>query len=196
MAADILLYKANAVPVGLDQAPHLEFTREIVRTFNHRFKTQVLIEPEMKVTRVPKVLGTDGQQKMSKSLNNQIELAATPEETEKRVLTMVTDPARIHRSDPGNPDICNVFALHNMLSTKETVDMVNLECRRAGIGCVEDKHLLAAAINKYLEPFRTRRHELEKDPNFIWDVLRDGEKRARVIAEKTMAKVREVVGLP
>jgi tryptophanyl-tRNA synthetase len=196
MAADILLYKSNVVPVGLDQAPHIEFAREIVRTFNHTYKTQVLIEPEMKVTQFPKVLGTDGHQKMSKSLNNDIELAATPEETDKRVLTMVTDPARIRRTDPGNPDICNVFTFHNMFSPKETIDMVNVECRRAGIGCVEDKHLMAKYLNEYLAPFRARRHDLEKDPNFVWDVLRDGEKRARAIAEKTLEEVRAAVGLP
>jgi tryptophanyl-tRNA synthetase len=196
MAADILLYKTNAVPVGLDQAPHIEFAREIVRSFNHHYKTQVLIEPEMKVTQFPKVLGTDGHQKMSKSLNNHIELAATPEETEKRVLTMVTDPARIRRTDPGNPDICNVFTFHNMFSPKETIDMVNIECRRAGIGCVEDKHLMAKFLNEYLAPFRARRHELEKDPNYVWDVLRDGEKRAKAIAEKTLEEIRAAVGLP
>ncbi|MEN6523281.1 MAG: tryptophan--tRNA ligase, partial [Anaerolineaceae bacterium] len=110
MAADILLYRATVVPVGVDQAPHLEFARELVRSFNYRYGTNVLIEPQMKSTRVPKVLGTDGQQKMSKSLNNHIELAATPEETTKRVMTMVTDPARQRRSDPGNPDVCNVFS--------------------------------------------------------------------------------------
>lgn len=196
MAADILLYKATAVPVGLDQAPHIEFAREMVRTFNHHYKTDILVEPEMKATRFPKVLGTDGHQKMSKSLNNHIEIAATPEETEKRVLTMVTDPARIHRTDPGNPDICNVFTFHTMFSPKETVDMVNIECRRAGIGCVEDKKLMAKFLNEYLASFRARRHELEKDPNYVWDVLKDGEKRARAIAEKTMEEVRAVVGLP
>jgi tryptophanyl-tRNA synthetase len=196
MAADILLYKTNAVPVGLDQAPHIEFAREIVRTFNHHYKTQVLIEPEMKVTQFPKVLGTDGHQKMSKSLNNHIELAATPEETEKRVLTMVTDPARIRRTDPGNPDICNVFTFHNMFSPRETIDRVNVECRRAGIGCVEDKHLMAKFLNETLAPFRARRHELEKNPNYVWDVLREGEKRARAIAEKTLEEVRAAVGLP
>jgi tryptophanyl-tRNA synthetase len=196
MAADILLYKSNAVPVGVDQAPHIEFAREIVRTFNHRFKTQVLIEPEMKATQFPKVLGTDGQQKMSKSLNNHIELATTPEETEKRVLTMVTDPARIHRTDPGNPDICNVFAFHKMFSPKETIDMVNIECRRAGIGCVEDKRLMVKNLNEYLAPFRAKRHELEKNPNYVWDVLSEGEKRARVIAEKAIAEVRAAIGLP
>ncbi len=121
MSADILLYKANAVPVGIDQAPHIEFARETVRSFNYRYNTTVLVEPEMKVTQIPKVIGIDGQQKMSKSLDNHIELAATPEETQKRVMSMVTDPQRKRRTDPGDPDVCNVFALHKIFSSPEEV---------------------------------------------------------------------------
>ena len=116
MAADIALYKTDLVPVGIDQAPHLEFAREAVRSFNYRYNTNVLIEPHMKEAEVPKVLGIDGQEKMSKSLDNQIELAATPEETQARVMMMVTDPARIKRTDPGNPDICNVFTMHKIFT--------------------------------------------------------------------------------
>ena len=132
MTADIVLYKTDIVPVGIDQAPHLEFAREIVRSFNYRYKTKVLIEPQMKNTIYPKILGIDGKEKMSKSLNNHIELAATPEETTKRVKEMVTDPARIKRTDPGNPDVCNVFTMHKIFSPQSDVDMVNVECRRAG----------------------------------------------------------------
>jgi tryptophanyl-tRNA synthetase len=196
MAADILLYKATVVPVGIDQAPHLEFAREVVRTFNHRFKTNVLIEPQMKTTDFPKVLGIDGKEKMSKSLNNHIEIAATPEETKARVMEMVTDPQRIRRTDPGNPDVCNVFSMHKFFSSAEEVAMVNTECRRAGIGCVDCKTLLARNLNAHLAPFRERRAELSRDPNYAMDVLREGAKRARVIAERTMAEVREAVGLP
>ncbi len=196
MAADIVLYKADAVPVGIDQAPHLEFTREAVRSFNYRFNCSVLIEPQMKSTEFPKVIGTDGVQKMSKSLDNHIELADTPEETTRRVMSMVTDPARIRRSDPGNPDICNVFSFHKVFSSPEEVTMVNTECRRAGIGCVDCKKLLAKNLNANLAPFRARRAELEKDPDEVWDVLRDGARRARMIAEKTMEEVRAAVGLP
>ncbi len=196
MAADIVLYKANAVPVGIDQAPHIEFTREVVRSFNYRYNTNVLIEPEMKVTNVPKVLGLDGQQKMSKSLDNHIELAATPEETTRRVMSMVTDPQRQRRTDPGNPDICNVFALHKIFSDAEWVKHVDVECRRAGIGCVDDKRKLAENMNAYLAPFRERRAELDKHPDVIWDILHDGAKRARAIAEKTMEEVRQAIGLP
>lgn len=196
MTADIVLYKAKYVPVGIDQAPHIEFAREIVRSFNHRYGTQVLIEPQMKNTNVPKVLGTDGARKMSKSLDNQIELAATPEETIKRVMTMVTDPQRVRRSDPGNPDICNVFSMHKVFSAAEEVEMVNTECRRAGIGCVECKQLFAKNLNTHLEPFRERRRKLESKPDHIWDVLRDGAQRAREIAAQTMQEVHAAVGLP
>src|SRR3972149_4220371 len=112
MTADIVLYKTDVVPVGIDQASHIEFAREIVRTFNFRTKSQALVEPQLKNTEYPKVLGTDGAQKMSKSLNNHIELAATPEETQARVMTMVTDPQRVKRTDPGRPEVCNVFTLH------------------------------------------------------------------------------------
>lgn len=196
MAADIALYKTDLVPVGIDQAPHLEFTRETVRSFNFWFKTNVLLEPQMKVTEFPKVIGTDGVQKMSKSLDNHIELASTPEETQKRVMTMVTDPARIRRTDPGNPDICNVFSFHKVFSSAEEVQMVNTECRRAGIGCVDCKKLMAKNLNTSLEPFRARRSEFEKDPDGVWDILRDGAGRARTIAEKTMEEVRAAVGLP
>jgi len=196
MTADIALYKADTVPVGVDQAPHIEFARETVRSFNYHFKTQALIEPKMKATEFPKVLGTDGVQKMSKSLNNHIELAATPEETEKRVLTMVTDPARIRRTDPGNPDVCNVFSFHKMFSGAEEIAMVNTECRRAGIGCVDCKKLMAKNLNESLVPFRAAREGFAHKPDEVWDILKDGAARASIIAERTMEEVRTAVGLP
>ncbi|HMN62497.1 MAG TPA: tryptophan--tRNA ligase [Anaerolinea sp.] len=196
MTADIVLYKADLVPVGIDQQPHIEFARETVRSFNYRYNTSVLKEPAMKVTEVPKVLGTDGQQKMSKSLNNHIELALTPDETQKVVMTMVTDPQRIRRTDPGNPDVCNVFTMHKIFSSPEEVAMVNTECRRAGIGCVDCKKLLAKNMNASLAPLREKRNELAQRPDEIWDVLKDGAGRARVIAEETMVEVREAIGLP
>lgn len=196
MAADIVLYKSNFVPVGIDQAPHLEFTREIVRSFNFRYNTKALIEPQMKATEFPKVLGTDGVQKMGKSLNNHIEMAATPEETSKRVMTMVTDPARIRRTDPGNPDVCNVYSLHKTFTNPEDVAMINVECRRAGIGCVDCKKILAASLNNHLAPFRERRAEFDRQPQLIWDILDDGATRAKAIAETTMVEVRAAIGLP
>jgi tryptophanyl-tRNA synthetase len=196
MSADIVLYKTDVVPVGVDQAPHIEFARETVRSFNHTYKTQVLIEPKMKATEFPKVLGTDGVQKMSKSLNNHIELASTPEETEKRVLTMVTDPARIRRTDPGNPDVCNVFSFHKMFSSSDEISMVNTECRRAGIGCVDCKKLMAKNLNASLVPFRARREEFARKPDEVWDALNNGANRASILAEKTMEEVRAAIGLP
>lgn len=196
MTADIVLYKANVVPVGVDQAPHLEFAREIVRSFNFRFGTDVLIEPEMKVTKIPKVLGIDGQKKMSKSLNNHIELAAAPEETQKRVMMMVTDPARKLRSDPGNPDVCNVYSMHKIFSKLEEIEMINRECRTAGIGCVDCKKMLAKNLNDHLAPFRERRAKIEENPQEVLDILYEGGKRAKKIAEETMREVRSAVGLP
>jgi tryptophanyl-tRNA synthetase len=196
MTADIVLYNTDVVPVGVDQASHLEFARETVRSFNYRYGTTVLREPAMKLTEVPKVLGVDGQQKMGKSLNNHIELALTPEETQKVVMTMVTDPQRARRSDPGNPDVCNVFTMHKTFSSPEEVAQIDLECRRAGIGCVDCKKLFAKNLNASLVPFRERRDALTQDPDAIWDVLHDGAKRARTIAEETMVEVRAAIGLP
>ena len=196
MSADILLYKANVVPVGVDQAPHLEFAREMVRSFNFRYNTNALVEPQMKNTEVPKVLGIDGVEKMSKSLNNHIELAATAEETQQRVMQMVTDPQRQRRSDPGRPEVCNVFSMHKIFSPAEEVAMIDTECRRAGIGCVDCKKRFAANLNANLAPFRQRRVELAKDPTYVQGVLDDGARRARLIAEQTMVEVRQAVGLP
>ena len=196
MAADIALYKADTVPVGEDQVPHLEFAREVVRRFNVHFGP-VLVEPQAKLTSTPRILGLDGVQKMSKSLNNHIELAASPEEIEKRVMTMVTDPARRYRTDPGNPDICNVQVLHRIFGpSKERVEEIGHECRLAGIGCVQHKREFARDLANALAPFRERRADLGKDPQRIWSILEDGARRARVIAEDTMATVREAVGLP
>ena len=196
MTADIVLYKTDIVPVGVDQAPHLEFAREIVRSFNYRYNTKVLIEPQVKHTEVLKVLGIDGKAKMSKSLNNHIELASTPEETTTRVREMVTDPARMRRTDPGDPDVCNVYSMHKIFSPAEEVDMINIECRRAGIGCVDCKKRLAANLNNHLEPFREKRAQLSARPEDVQAVLNDGGKRARVIAQKTMEEVREAIQLP
>lgn len=196
MTADIVLYKADLVPVGVDQAPHLEFARETVRSFNYRYNTDVLIEPQAKHTEVQKVLGIDGKNKMGKSLDNHIELASTPEETRARVMQMVTDPQRLRRDDPGNPDVCNVFSMHKIFSSKEEVDMINTECRVAGIGCVDCKKRFAENLNKNLEPFRVKRAEIGNNPSDVWDVLHDGAERAREIAAGVMGEVREAIGLP
>lgn len=195
MSADILLFKADFVPVGVDQAPHLEFAREIVRSFNHRYHTKVLIEPQMKATATPKIIGTDGVNKMSKSLDNDIELAADEKTTEKRVRSMVTDTNRVMRSDPGNPDICNVYSFHKTFSTPDLCAEIDRECRVAGIGCVDCKKKLAANLNAALAPLRERRAELAKNPAQVWEVLHDGAQRAGKIADETIAEVRDAIGL-
>ncbi|MGD1997243.1 MAG: tryptophan--tRNA ligase [Anaerolineae bacterium] len=194
MAADITLYKADTVPVGVDQAAHLEFTRELVRRFNYRFG-DVLIEPEPKYTDFPKVLGIDGEHKMSKSLGNHIELAASPEEIEQRVMRMVTDPARRYRSDPGNPEVCNVFTLHGFFSPDQ-VGEIEENCRAAEIGCVECKRLFARNLADHFAPFRKRREALAADPDRVWDILADGARRASAIASEVIAEVKTAVGLP
>jgi tryptophanyl-tRNA synthetase len=196
MTADIVLYKSDIVPVGIDQAPHIEFAREVVRSFNYRFQTNVLKEPQMKGTEIPKVLGIDGKNKMGKSLDNHIELASTPVETLQRVMQMVTDPQRMRRSDPGNPDICNVFTMHKVFSPAEDIALIDTECRRAGIGCVDCKKKFAHNLNQHLEPFRTCRQELDTQPQAVWDILHQGAERARSIAEETMVEVRQAIGLP
>jgi len=196
MASDIALYKADTVPVGEDQLPHLEFSREVVRRFNAQFGP-VLVEPQAKLTTTPRIMGLDGVNKMSKSLNNHIELAASAEEIQKRVMTMVTDPARRYKTDVGNPDICNVQALHKIFcSSEERIQEIDHECRHAGIGCVAHKREFARDLANALAPFREKRAELEKDPDHIWDILADGAKRATVIAEQTINEVKAAVGLP
>jgi tryptophanyl-tRNA synthetase len=194
MAADITLYKASTVPVGVDQAPHLEFTREIVRRFNHQFGP-VLVEPQAKHTDFPKVLGIDGEQKMSKSLDNHIEIAASPEEIQQRVMKMVTDPARRYRSDPGHPEVCNVFALHEFFSPDD-VARIETDCRSAALGCVECKRLFARNLADYFAPLRERRAALAQEPDLVWDILADGARRASVIASQVIAEVKTAVGLP
>ncbi|MBM4429653.1 MAG: tryptophan--tRNA ligase [Chloroflexi bacterium] len=196
MAADITLYKADVVPVGDDQLPHLEFTREIVRRFNGLFG-DVLIEPQAKLTETPRIMGLDAVNKMSKSLNNHLELAATPEDTHRRIMTMVTDPARRYKTDPGHPEICNVMALHKIFS-KDPAAMTQIEadCRAAQIGCVAHKKQFAKDLNQALAPFRARRTEWGGDPDKVWAILADGAGRARQLAQETMAEVRRAVGLP
>lgn len=194
MAGDIVLYKANVVPVGEDQLPHLELSREIVRRFNAKFG-DTFPEPQAKLTAVPRVMGVDGTQKMGKSLNNHIELAASPEETRKRVMAMVTDPARAYRTDPGHPEVCNVFALHKFFTDAGRVAEIEIECRRAAIGCVDCKKLFTANLNEGLSPFRERRANFAADPALVDAVLAEGACRARTIARQTIAEVREKMGL-
>lgn len=193
MTADIVLYKAEIVPVGEDQLPHLELAREIVRRF-HSIFGPTFPEPQAKLTDAPLVLGLNGVNKMSKSLDNHIELAATPEETRQRVLAAFTDPARIYRSDPGHPDVCNVWRLHHFFNSDQ-VDVIAHECRSALRGCVECKEQLAEGINRALAPFRERRAALSARPQYVTEVLADGARRACVIAAETLREVKEKMGL-
>jgi tryptophanyl-tRNA synthetase len=193
MAADIMLYKSNMVPVGEDQLPHLEMTREIVRRFNNLFG-DTFPEPKAKLTNYPMVLGLNGSQKMGKSYDNHIELAATDEETFEKVKMAVTDPARQRRKDVGHPEVCNVFSLQQFYNTEKTKE-IEMQCRNADIGCVECKKLLAGGINKALHDFRNRRALLAKDPDHIYDILAQGAQRARVIARETLDEVKLKMGL-
>jgi tryptophanyl-tRNA synthetase len=193
MTADIALYKGEVVPVGEDQLPHLELAREIVRRFNSLFGV-VFPEPQAKLANFPLVLGLDGVQKMSKSYDNHIEISASSQEISKRVMTAVTDPARKYRSDPGHPEICNVFRLHNYF-TRARVEEIGSECRSARIGCVDCKKILAESINLNLKPFRERRAALAAKPGYVAQVLADGANRAEAIAEETLKEVKEKMKL-
>ncbi|MDA8414206.1 MAG: tryptophan--tRNA ligase [Desulfobacteraceae bacterium] len=188
MAADIILYKAGRVPVGHDQLPHLEVTREITRRFNYLYGN-VFPEPEALLTQTPKLLGLDGR-KMSKSYGNSIYLSDTAEETTKKVLSMMTDPARVRRSDPGEPDVCVAFNLHRIYVPQEKLDEIIPACRGAAIGCVECKKILADCMNERLAPFRAKREELAARPQFVDDMLADGSNRASLISDTVMAEVR------
>jgi len=192
-AADILIYKAHFVPVGIDQIPHLELTREICRRFN-QFYGEVFIEPQPLMTEYPKLPGTDGR-KMSKSYGNCLYLADSPEDITKKVMQMITDPARVRRQDPGNPDICPLFALDKIFAPKEWCDHINVECRRAGIGCVDDKKELLKHLLAYLAPMQERRRALIADPGKISGIIQEGSRKARVIAAKTLAEANEAMKL-
>ncbi len=193
MTADIILYKADTVPVGEDQLPHLELAREIVRRFHNLFGP-TFPEPQAKLTDAPLILGLDGVNKMSKSYNNHIELAASPEETYERVMAAFTDPARRYRSDLGHPEVCNVYRLHRFYNP-ERLEELAAECRAAGIGCVDCKELLAQGINRALQPFRERRAIVAARPGYVEEVLADGARRARVIATETLREVKGKMGL-
>lgn len=193
-AADILLYKADTVPVGEDQVPHIELTREIARRFNRMFG-DVFPEPQAKLSRAPVIVGLDGVNKMSKSLDNHIDIAATPQETTKRVLTAFTDPQRLRRSDPGRPWVCNVFSLHKHFNPND-VGVVYFECINAMRGCVECKRHLARGINSYLEPLRERRHHYQSKPGLVEEVLAEGARKARTIARQTIEEVFAKLRLP
>lgn len=194
MTADIAVYRANFVPVGEDQASHLEICREIVRRFNSLYG-EVFPEPKALFTPTPKVNGVDGR-KMSKSYNNTIGVSEPAEGVREKVMAMVTDPARVRRQDPGNPDHCNLFPFHVLFSPPDEVAVVDLECRTAARGCVDCKKHLISNMNRALEPIRQRRAELTSTPrDVVRDVLHAGDETARKVAEETMERVREAVRL-
>ena len=190
-AADIIMYKAYGVPVGVDQVPHVEITREIARRFNY-FYGDIFPEPESILTDTPKILGLD-RRKMSKSYNNAIFLSDSPDEITAKVAKMLTDIQRARRSDPGNPDVCNVFEFHKLYSDGQTIERINRECRSAEIGCVECKQIMAQNLVKSLEPLREKREYYEAHPDLVDDIIADGCEKARRVAHQTMAEVREAV---
>jgi tryptophanyl-tRNA synthetase len=190
-AADILMYKADAVPVGMDQVPHVEMTREIARRFNHLYKP-IFPEPQALLTEIPKLTGTDGR-KMSKSYNNCIYLSDPPEVMSQKVRQMVTDVQRPFRKDPGEPDRCLAFPFHRLNLPRERLEEITASCRAASLGCVECKQLLAEALLENLAPIQERRRYYEAHPQEVLDVLHQGNARARAEARQTMAEVREAI---
>jgi tryptophanyl-tRNA synthetase len=193
-SADIVMYKANWVPVGIDQVPHVELTREIVRRFNNTFRSAVFPEPEAKLTEIPRVPGTDGR-KMSKSYGNDILLSDNGGVIEKKIKPMVTDPARKRRTDPGNPDVCPVFDLHKIFTPAGDRETAATGCRTAGIGCIDCKGILLKHMVPALEPIRERRQSYAEKPDRIVEIIHEGSRRARAVAQKTMEEVRTLVKL-
>ena len=194
MAADILLYKAEVVPVGEDQTQHLEFAREVARRFNTRFG-DTFPEPQPLYSDVPRLMGVENKNKMSKSLDNYIGLLEEPEEMWEKLRTAATDPARVRRDDPGTPEICNIFTMHNAFSPPKDIEWSAEGCRTAGIGCIDCKKCLAENMHAELSPIRERYEELTADPDGLRETLSQGAARCRKAAEATMEEVREKTGL-
>ncbi|WDN90279.1 tryptophanyl-tRNA synthetase [Desulfosarcina sp. BuS5] len=190
-AADIIIYKADGVPVGVDQVPHVEITREIARRFNYLYG-EVFPEPKAILAETPKILGID-RRKMSKSYNNAIYLSDSGDEVAKKVAGMITDPNRARKSDPGDPDICNVFDFHKRYSDPDTIATINEECRKAGIGCVECKKIMAKNLIVFLEPIHEKREYYKSKPDLVDSIFADGTEKARGVAQQTMAEVRAAV---
>ena len=192
-AADILIYKAQRVPVGVDQVPHIEITREIARRFNSLYG-EIFPEPQPLLTEIPKIPGVDGR-KMSKSYGNAVFLSDTPKEIDQKLSRMMTDPARVKRTDPGEPEKCPAFQLHKVYSTTEEIEEVSIGCRTAGIGCLDCKKVMIKHVVAELAPIYEKRAALEKKPREVVEVLAAGDKVARQKASETMTEVREAVGL-
>lgn len=194
MAADILLYKATAVPVGNDQVQHLELCREIGRRFNTRFR-ELFPEPKPILTRTPRIMGLDGKSKMSKSRGNSIDLFDAPNVVEKKLKGAFTDPEKLRLGDPGRPELCNVFTMHTALTDAERVKSIDTDCRSGALGCGVCKKELAESVNRELTPIRARADELRANPKRVLEVLDAGSARARSIADETMREVRDAMGM-
>jgi tryptophanyl-tRNA synthetase len=194
MAADILVYKATAVPVGDDQVQHLELAREIARRFNRKFG-ETFPEPKPLLSKTPRIMGVDGKSKMSKSRGNTIDLLDTPKALEKKVKRAFTDPKKLQLGDPGRPEICNVFTLHNGFSTPEEVAQIDGDCRSGKLGCGACKQLLVKNMNGALDPIREKYADLKAHPDKVTEILHDGAAKARALAGETMREVRSGMGL-
>ncbi|RJX23664.1 MAG: tryptophan--tRNA ligase [Dethiobacter sp.] len=192
-AADILIYKATAVPVGEDQAPHIEFTREIARRVNYMYNKKIFPEPATILNEYKLVPGLDNR-KMSKSYNNVLEISIPPQEIPERVRMMITDPGRIRKSDPGNPEICSIYAFHRIFNQLEP-ESIETACRGGEIGCVECKKMLSGWMHKFLEPIFNKRQELEKNPQLVAEILEKGREKAQEVARNTMQEVRSAMGM-
>ncbi|HOG12015.1 MAG: tryptophan--tRNA ligase [Smithellaceae bacterium] len=191
-AADIVMYKAYGVPVGVDQLPHIELTREIARRFNYLYQKDVFPVPEPLLTQVPKLLGIDGR-KMSKSYDNAVYLSDRGKTLHRKIASMFTDPQRMRKKDPGDPDICNVFTFHGLYSPAPDVAEINRECRTAGIGCTDCKKMLAARVEEALAPVHERMDYYQRNIAEIEEMIQKGNDEAAAIARRTMAEVREAV---
>lgn len=194
MAADVLVYRANIVPVGDDQVQHLELAREICRKWNARFG-EFFPEPQPRLSTTPRILGLDGKAKMSKSLGNAIGLLEEPASVEKKLKGAFTDPAKLRKGDPGRPEVCNVFTMHRAVSTADRVAEIEANCRSGALGCGDCKRMLADTLNAELAPIRERALALRADKKRVLEILRDNGSRARTIAEGTMKEVRSAMGL-
>jgi tryptophanyl-tRNA synthetase len=193
-AADVLLYRAQGVPVGEDQVQHIELMREIARKWNTRFEAGFFPEPEALLSPARRIMGLDGRAKMSKSLGNTIGILEEPEAVWQLLRPSVTDPARVKKTDPGNPEVCNLYTLHKAFSPPDVVDDVAAKCRSAGWGCIECKKVLAAHMTEELRPIRERAQALRAEPARVREMLEDGAQRARAIAKETMRLTRERMG--
>ena len=191
--ADVAIYNANLVPVGQDQVSHLELSREIVRRFNSLYGP-TLVEPQPILTESPKVPGTDGR-KMSKSYDNAIFLTEDAKLVQKKLMSCITDPNRGRRSDPGNPDICTIFDYHKIFTDKSKVSEINVQCRAAEIGCVDCKKIVTESVQNFLKPIAEKRKALQGKPKLVEEILAEGARRAREVAQKNLAKVYQVMGL-